>query len=193
VAVGGVIVRVLLLDGFDPDEADHLVVDVASEVLSSKSHDLDVLAMHGFHSVLSESDRAAYHGEQPVLAEDTADSVRRVQAADAMLFCYPTIAFTVPESLKGWLERVLVPGVAFVFNDKHRLRPGMTNIRRIGAFTTSPHDRWTRLRRRDSGKRTTVRTLRLSAHSRCRTTFASMPTPFSEAGAERVRRALRRW
>ncbi|MCY4067758.1 MAG: NAD(P)H-dependent oxidoreductase [Acidimicrobiaceae bacterium] len=185
--------RVLLLDGFDPAEADHRLVDVASAALNSKGHELDVLAVHGFNATMSEAERLAYHSEQPVISEDVSDSVTRVRAVDALLFCYPTVAFTVPESLKGWLERVLVPGVAFVFNDKHRLRPGMTNIRRVGALTTSPHDRWTRLRRRDSGKRTTARTLRLSAHRRCRTTFVSAPSPFDETGAARVRRALRRW
>ncbi len=185
--------RVLLLDGFDPDEADHRLVDVAAEVLSSKGHELDLMAVHGFNSVMSQAERAAYHSDQPVVSEDVSESVEQVRAADAMLFCYPTIVFTVPDSVKGWLERVMVPGVAFVFNDKHRLRPGMTNIRRIGAITTSPHDRWTRLRRRDSGKRTTVRTLRLSAHRRCRTTFVSLPTTCDEKGIEKVRRALRRW
>ena len=88
--------------------------------------------------------------------------------------------------MKGWLERVLVPGVAFVFDHKHRVRPGMQNIRRIGAITTSPHSRVARLRGRDAGKRTTARTLRLSAHKRCRTTFVSVPTPADDEGLARI-------
>ena len=103
------------------------------------------------------------------------------------------MAFNVPAVMKGWLERVLVPGVAFVFDDKHRVRPGMQNIRRIGAITTSPHGRLTRLRARDAGKRTTARTLRLSAHKRCRTTFVSVPTPADDEGIGKIRKALRRW
>ena len=185
--------RVLLLDGYDPSDDDHRVVVEAIEELEAGRHEVDVLAVHDFDPVLSADERAAYHSDQPVISDDVRDSAARLQAAEALLFCYPTMAFNVPASLKGWLERVMVPGVAFVFDDQHRVRPGMQNIRRIGAVTTSPHSRMARLRARDAGKRTTARTLRLSAHKRCRTTFVSVPTPADDEGISRIRKALRRW
>ena len=185
--------RVLLLDGYGPDDADRRVVDAAIAVLEAAGHEIDRLEAHRFDPVLSADERRAYHSDQPVVSDDVRDSAERVQAADALLFCYPSVAFTVPASLKGWLERVMVPGVAFVFDDQHRVRPGMKNIRRIGSITTSPHGRLARLRARDAGKRTTARTLRLSAHKRCRTTFVAVPSPADDAGAAQVRKALRRW
>ena len=185
--------RVLLLDSYDPSDDDRRVVVEAIEELEAGRHEVDRLAVHGFNPVMSAAERIAYHSDQPVISEDVRDSAARLQAAEALLFCYPTVVFNVPASLKGWLERVMVPGVAFVFDDKHRVRPGMQNIRRIGAITTSPHSRLTRLRARDAGKRTTARTLRLSAHKRCRTTFVSVPTPADDEGVARIRRALRRW
>ena len=185
--------RVLLLDGFDPSDPDRRVVAEAVEELGAGHHDVDLLAVHAFNAVMSAAERVAYHGDQPVISDDVRDSAERLQAAEALLFCYPTVAFNVPATMKGWLERVLVPGVAFVFDDHHRVRPGMENIRRIGAITTSPHGRWARLRGRDAGKRTTARTLRLSAHKRCRTTFVSVPTPADGEGVAKIRKALRRW
>ena len=185
--------RVLLLDGYDPADDDHRVVDETVEVLGAGRHEVDLLAVHAFDSVMSPAERIAYHGDRPVISEDVRDSAERLQAADALLFCYPTVAFNVPATLKGWLERVMVPGVAFVFDDQHRVRPGMQNIRRIGAVTTSPHSRLARMRARDAGKRTTARTLRLSAHKRCRTTFVSVPSPADDNGIARIRRALSRW
>ena len=185
--------RVLLLDGYDPSDDDRRVVREAVEELEAGRHAVDQLAVHGFNAVMSPAERIAYHSDQPVISEDVRDSAARLQAAEALLFCYPTLAFNVPAPLKGWLERVMVPGVAFVFDDKHRVRPGMQNIRRIGAITTSPHSRMARFRARDAGKRTTARTLRLSAHKRCRTTFVSVPSPADDAGIARIRRALRRW
>lgn len=185
--------RVLLLDGYEPDDHDRRVVVEAVDVLEAGRHDVDLLAVHGYNAVMSAAERAAYHSEQPVISDDVRDSADRLRAAHALLFCYPTIAFTVPASLKGWLERVMVPGVAFVFDESHRVRPGMENIRRIGAVTTSPHSRVARIRARDAGKRTTARTLRLSAHKRCRTTFVSVPSPADDDGIARIRRALRRW
>ena len=185
--------RVLLLDGYDPSDDDRRLVVEAVEELEAGRHEVDLLAVHHFDAVMSAAERTAYHSEQPVISDDVHDSAERLKAAEALLFCYPTVTFNVPATLKGWLERVMVPGVAFVFDDRHRVRPGMQNIRRIGAITTSPHSRLARLRARDAGKRTTARTLRLSAHKRCRTTFVSVPSPADDEGVARVRRALRRW
>lgn len=36
--------------------------------------------------------------------------------ADALLFVYPTWWYSMPAMLKGWLDRVLVPGIAFDLN-----------------------------------------------------------------------------
>ena len=185
--------RVLLLDGYKPDDADRRVIEAAIAELEAADHEIDRLEAHRFDAVLSAAERSTYHSDQPVVSDDVRDSTERVRAADALLFCYPSVAFNVPASLKGWLERVMVPGVAFVFDDQHRVRPGMQNIRRIGSITTSPHGRLARLRARDAGRRTTTRTLRLSAHKRCRTTFVAVPSPADDAGIAKARRALRRW
>ena len=185
--------RVLLLNGYHPSHADRRILDEAIEELGAAGHHVDLLHVHNFNAVMSPVERTAYHSDEPVVSEDVRDSAARLRGAEALLFCYPTVAFTVPMAMKGWLERVLVPGVAFVFDEEHRIRPGMANIRRIGAITTSPHSRVTRFRARDAGKRTTARTLRLSAHKRCRTTFVSVPTPADDEGIAKVRRALRRW
>ncbi len=185
--------RVLLLDGYGPHDADRRVVEAAVEELRAGNHEVDRLALHGFEAVMSADERRAYHSETPVISDDVRDSAERVRAAAALLFCYPSVAFTVPAAMKGWLERVMVPGVAFVFDGNHRIKPGMQNIRRIGSITTTPHGRMARLRARDAGKRTTARTLRLSAHKRCRTTFVALPAPADDAGIARVRKALSRW
>ena len=185
--------RVLLLDGYDPLDDDRRLVVEAVEELEAGRHEVDLLAVRDFDAVMSAAERTAYHSDQPVISDDVRDSADRLQIAEALLFCYPTVTFSVPATLKGWLERVMVPGVAFVFDDRHRVRPGMQNIRRIGAVTTSPHSRLVRFRARDAGKRTTARTLRLSAHKRCRTTFVSVPSPADDEGVARIRRALRRW
>ena len=185
--------RILLLDAYDPDDVSRRVVDEAIEELQAGRHEVDLLAVHGFNAVMSAAERVAYHSDQPIVSDDVRDSAERLQAAEALLFCYPTLAFNVPATLKGWLERVMVPGVAFVFDEAHRVRPGMQNIRRIGAVTTSPHSRLARFQARDAGKRTTARTLRLSAHKRCRTTFVSVPSPADDEGMAKIRKALSRW
>ena len=44
--------------------------------------------------------------------------------------------------LKGWLDRVWVPGVAFRFGGPRVLQPLLSNIRRIGVITTYGSPRW---------------------------------------------------
>lgn len=192
--------RVLLLDAYEPDDPDRAVADVAVEALGGRGHEVDRLDLAGTEQFMSAAEHAAYHSDEPVVSDDVRDSVDRLRRAGGLLFCYPTMAFTVPARLKGWLERTLVPGVGFVFDRNHRIRRGMTNIRRVGAVTTSPHDRRARMRARDGGRRTTVRTMRLCSHSRCRVTFVSLPAGTGAAadgiGADetaRIRRGLRNW
>ncbi len=190
--------RILLLDAYDRADPDSAVAAAAVEALSYRGHEVDVLSLAEFNPYMSPAEHAAYHSDEPIISEDVRASVARLRQANGLLFCYPTITFTVPARLKGWLERVMVPGVGFVFDRNHRVKRGMTNIRRIGAVTTSPHGRMARMRARDGGKRTTVRTMRLSCHTRCRVTFVSLPagtagSAEASAGTARIQRALRNW
>lgn len=185
--------RVLLLDSFPPVGTDHEVPVVASEALRARGHDVDTLDLLSFNHAMTAEEHTAYQSDDPVVSDDVRESVSRLQAAQALLFCYPTVGFTVPSTLKGWLERVFVPGVAFVLDERHRIRPKLSNIRRIGAVTTSPHGRIARMLNRDAGKLITIRSTRAHCRGLCRTTFLSLPTPIGQAGRTRIRRTLSRW
>ncbi len=185
--------HVLVLDAYPPDSADRVVSDVAVSTLRDRGHEVTVRALVGgpFEQYMSEEERAAYHGDEPLVTPEAREDAAAMQRADALLFCYPTVLFTTPAVLKSWLERVLVPGVAFVFDDAGRVRAGMRNIRRLGSITTTHHSPAETRRRRDAGRRMTTWNIRLSCHPLCRRTFLSL-----EAGApdtDRIRRALSRW
>jgi len=189
--------RVLVINGFPAtDDNDRYLTDVACRALETNGHQVDRLdlAAEGFVMAMSPEERAAYHEDRPLITVETKRSAQLVKQADAMLFCYPTITHTVPALLKGWCERVLVPGVAFVFDDRNKVAPGMTNIRRIGVVTVTPHRRLARWRHRDLGYRTIMRTLRLSCHPRCRRTMTrlerGLPEPKATAA---VTRTIGRW
>ena len=76
-----------------------------------------------FRTAMSHDEQLAYHSDRPLLdpmAERHAGIVKR---AEALVFVYPTWWSTVPAILKGWLERVMVPGVGFVFDEHQRCSP----------------------------------------------------------------------
>ena len=67
--------------------------------------------------------------------------VALLQAADALLLIYPTWWYGLPAMLKGWLDRVWVPGVAFRLSPG-AIQPSLTNIHRIGVVTTYGSPNW---------------------------------------------------
>ena len=53
------------------------------------------------------------------------------------MFVYPTWWSGLPAILKGWLERVMVPGVGFRFDERtHKVRPGLGQVRHIIGIST---------------------------------------------------------
>jgi NAD(P)H dehydrogenase (quinone) len=46
--------------------------------------------------------------------------LRDLDWCDTLIFVYPTWWYGLPAMIKGWLDRVLVPGVAFLMPDAHR-------------------------------------------------------------------------
>jgi putative NADPH-quinone reductase len=85
--------------------------------------DLDLYA-EGFDPVLTCAERRGYHD----IATNTApvqDYVDRLRAADALVLCFPVWNFGYPAILKGWFDRVMLPGVAFHLRDG-RLSPALS-------------------------------------------------------------------
>ena len=100
------------------------------------------------------------------------DIVRHVDAirtAEMLVFTYPTWWSGLPAQLKGWLERVMLPGVAFTM-ENDRIRPSLGHVRRIIVISTygSP---WLYVKAvNDNGRRTLTRALRAATgwRARCR-------------------------
>lgn len=139
--------------------------------LRSAGHDVTVLdlAAEGFRCVMSRAEWEAYMAGDPVVPPDVAHHVEAVRAADMLVFTYPTWWSGLPAQLKGWLDRVMLPGVAFTLDDG-RVRPALGHVRRIVVVSTygSP---WTYVKAiNDNGRRTLVRALRSATgwRARCR-------------------------
>jgi NAD(P)H dehydrogenase (quinone) len=48
---------------------------------------------------------------------------RDLRWCDTLIFVYPTWWYGLPAMIKGWLDRVLVPGVAFLMPDARTRHP----------------------------------------------------------------------
>ncbi len=167
--------------------------------LRAAGHDVVVLDLYdeGFGVAMTAEERHAYHTDEPIIDPMVARHADLVTRADALIFVYPTWWSGLPAILKGWLERVMVPGVGFRFHERSgKVRPGLGQVRHIIGISTygSPRS-YVRLVN-DNGRRILTRALRLSCGFRARTTwlgFYAIDTSTLEAREEfaaRVEREL---
>jgi NAD(P)H dehydrogenase (quinone) len=115
------------------------VAGAARETLESKGHVVDVLDLYAedFDPRLSEAERRGYF-DTPYDASAVSDIVRRLQEADGVIFAFPQWWFNFPAILKGYFDRILVPGVAFDHDLKGgRIIPKLNNIKILWALTTT--------------------------------------------------------
>ncbi|MCR9086530.1 MAG: NAD(P)H-dependent oxidoreductase [Rhodobacteraceae bacterium] len=87
-----------------------------------------------FDPVLSETERRGYH-DQPTNITPVQAYVDRLRAAEALVMVFPVWNFGYPAILKGFLDRVFLPGVSFRL-EAGKVVPNLTHIRRLAAVTT---------------------------------------------------------
>ncbi|MEL7176662.1 MAG: NAD(P)H-dependent oxidoreductase, partial [Pseudomonadota bacterium] len=76
-----------------------------------------------------------YHDE-PANTGPVARYVERVREADALVMVFPVWNFGYPAILKGFLDRVFLPGVSFKLGEDGKVRPNLRNITKLAAVTT---------------------------------------------------------
>lgn len=173
--------------------------DAAVEGLRVAGHEVTVLdlAAEGFRCVMSRDEWESYMAGEDRIPTDIAHHIDAVRSAEMLVFTYPTWWSGLPAQLKGWLERVMLPGVAFRL-DNGRVRPALGHVRRIVVVSTygSP---WSYVKAiNDNGRRTLVRALRSATRwrARCRHLgLYAMDTATDEDRRrflERVRKAVSR-
>jgi len=131
--------------------------------------DCDLYA-EGFDPVMSREERLHYH-DVPRNQAALAGYVARLRSADAIVFCFPTWCFGLPAMLKGFFDRLLMPGVAFDISDPANVRPMLTHIRRISAVVTYGRPRWMAWYMGDPPRRIVTRYLRRLTANKARVDF----------------------
>jgi NAD(P)H dehydrogenase (quinone) len=101
------------------------------------------LYARGFDPVLSAKEHEGYL-DCPTNCAPVEDDVADIRWCDTLIFVYPTWWYGLPAMLKGWLDRVLLPDVAFLMPDaaNRTIRPGLGHITGLGVFTTCGASWW---------------------------------------------------
>ena len=130
------------------------------ESLSKSGWDVDDcdLYQEKFYPVLTAEERRIYHDE-PANIEPVREYVDRLRAADALILVFPVWIFGFPAILKGFFDRVCVPGVAFKLLGG-KVFPNLTKVQRLAAVTTYGGTRFRALIAGDPPRRVVTRAVR---------------------------------
>ncbi len=167
---------------------DQVLARLAAAGAEVRLHDLYA---RGFAPALTRAEWEGY-ADSPANRAPVAEEVADLGWCDTLIFIYPTWWYGLPALLKGWLDRVLLPGVAFLMPAPGGdIRPGLTHVTRLGVFTTCGASRGLTFLVGAPGRRTLLRGLRLLCARRCRTGFAAHYAMDSSTPARRARHLAR--
>lgn len=115
----------------------------ALAALTRAGHEVDLLDLYAenFDPVLSADGRRHYHDTTRNRA-GLESHVARLQASEAIIFQFPTWCFGLPAMLKGWFDRVLMPGVSIDLSEPGSVKTLLGNIKKIAGISTYGRPRW---------------------------------------------------
>ncbi|MFN7093326.1 MAG: NAD(P)H-dependent oxidoreductase [Allorhizobium sp.] len=115
------------------------------QTLEAKGHQVDLLDLYAenFDPRLTAAERAAYMEPGYQSPEDVLGIVERLKAVDGLVLVFPQWWFNLPAIMKGFIDRIFVPGVAFD-HDKAggRIVPQMTHIKSFWVVTSTGSPWW---------------------------------------------------
>jgi NAD(P)H dehydrogenase (quinone) len=105
--------------------------------LNDADHQVDLLDLYAeeFDPVLSEEGRRHYHDVSRNRA-GLEDYIARLTSAEVLILQFPTWCFGLPAMLKGFFDRMIMPGVAFDLSDPAHVKPTLRNIKHIVGIVT---------------------------------------------------------
>ena len=172
----------------NPDSFSHAIVDRVVSTLANREHSVSVIDLYGldYSPALTRAELAAYPTSEPAIDPMVIEHTRLIQECSTIVFVYPTWWSSMPAILKGWIDRTMLPGIAFSVDPQTlKLQPGLTNVRRLVGITTFGGPRLASLVVRDNGSKIVTRSLRAVCHRRCRTTWLRMFNVDSSTIAQR--------
>ncbi|MBC8793857.1 MAG: NAD(P)H dehydrogenase [Tagaea sp. CACIAM 22H2] len=136
--------KILLISAHPVETSFNAAIQkTALAALRRAGHEVDHLDLYAenFNPVLSREERLGYH-EIPANRGPVQPYVDRLMAAEGIVFVFPTWCYGLPAILKGWFDRVLLPGVSFNLGADGIARPALTHIKRVIGISTYGRPWW---------------------------------------------------
>ena len=134
-------------------------------------------------------ERRAYLSNPEVVETRMQKHVNALRGAKHLVFIHPTWWYGPPAMLKGWLDRVWLPGVAFTPPaEKGQITaPRLQNVRRLTVVTTGGAPWWWLKVIGDPHRKLFTRGLRVLMARKCKVTWLQMHNMNDVSAHERKR------
>lgn len=156
----------------DPHSYCAALRDAALAGLRQAGHEVRVVDLYGegFNPVFSAEEKASYLADTQRNIDGVAGHVELLRWAEGWVAVYPTWYYGLPAMLKGWLDRVWLPGVTFTVASGKQRRIGgqLSQIRLFVGITTSGSPWWWLKLIGDPGRSLLMKGLRPLYGARCR-------------------------
>lgn len=167
--------------------------------LTEAGHNVDLLDLYAEHfdPILSEEGRRNYHDTQ-INRRGLEAIVARLQRAEVLVLQFPTWCFGPPAMLKGFADRVMMPGVAFDISDPAHVKPVLSNIKHIAGIVTYGRPRMMAIGMADPPRKFVTRYFRWFAGPGCTAQYLAIyhmntaSLARRQAFMKRVRQAMSR-
>ena len=159
----------------NPDSLSGALYRSTVQTLQEGGHTLRCFDLYadGFEPVLSREERDAYLTNPGLIAARVQAHVDALKWAEHLVFVFPIWFYGPPAMLKGWLERVWLPGVAFLppAQKGAAAAPGLRHIQRLTVITHGGSPWWWLKVIGDPARRLFTRGLRALMAKNCKTTW----------------------
>ena len=115
-----------------------LLTEEVVNKLSTMEHEVIIEDLYAekFDPVLTATERESYYSDS-YDSSNISEQVKRLQEAEALVLLFPTWWFSFPAMLKGWFDRVWVPGIAYDHaSNLGPIKPCLDNLRKVLVVTS---------------------------------------------------------
>ena len=123
----------------------HAILEACKRGLEKSRKESDVIELdkENFNPVMSKSDLKAFataHSNPDdalsMLDSKVIDYKNRLQQAEHIVFIFPIWWMLMPALTKGFIDKVLFPGIAYNYDKEGRMRGTLSNIKQVTVITT---------------------------------------------------------
>lgn len=162
----------------NPNSLSGALYTASVATLKAQGHELRCFDLYQeeFAPVMTLEEREAYLPNPGLIEARVQPHVDALKWCEHLVFIFPIWFYGPPAMLKGWLERVWLPGVAFLPPPAKGASavPGLRHIQRLTVITHGGAPWWWLKVIGDPAKRLFTRGLRALMAKKCRTTWLQL-------------------